>query len=243
MEEEEYLMSQQQPATRVSDYTSQKTSLLNEFLALGKTELRNTSPETQQEQYLNDDFLEDYLVKTRGGTTSLWQGAADNIAYHESGAQQRMDPTAIQISERKDGTLYDGPGRGMFQFESKASGGSGSLETAIQRYINVANTLGKQVDPEIINASSAENLNSDQQYALFYANMIEGPAKLADFATGKMPLVDLWLQGHKKVEKDGNRASFKGSYDDATNKGISYVQPRNEIRVTPGSTPYIYKPR
>lgn len=205
----------------MSDYTDQSTSLLETVMGVA---YRPDSDNTQEQRYLNDDFLEAYLSKTRGGDISTWRDAADKIAYHESGPYQRMSPTASQ-----DGS---GIARGMFQFESASTGGSGSLETAIQRYRNVANKLGKELDPEIMNATSADQLNPDQQYALFYSNLIEGPAKLADFATGKLPLVDLWLQGHKKVEAEGNRSSFMESIKDANKRGIQYVEPRYELEPT-----------
>lgn len=205
----------------MSDYTDYTTSLIEALLGAAYTP-DNTN--TQEQRYLNDDFLEAYLVKSRGGDINTWKDAADKIAYHESGPYQRMSPTASQ-----DGS---GIARGMFQFESKSTGGSGSLETAIQRYKNVAYKLNKELDPEIINATSADQLNPDQQYALFYSNLIEGPAKLADFATGKMPLVDLWLQGHKKVEAEGNRASFMESIKDAERRGIQYVEPRYRLEPT-----------
>jgi|TARA_R100000655_G_scaffold102128_1_gene147769 hypothetical protein len=160
--------------------------------------------------FMDSDILENYLVSSRGGDASLWRNAANRIAFHESGPQQRMSPTARQISSGGG----RGPGRGMFQFEDNTA--SGSFDTAKKRYKNILESvqgaLGDvALDPEILEAENADELNENQQRALFYANLIEGPAKLSDYVSGKLPLADLWLQGHKGVEKKGNRESFAQS--------------------------------
>ena len=42
--------------------------------------------------------------------------------------------------------------------------------------------------------------------------MIENPnLRLKDYASGKMPITDLWLKGHKKKEAKGDRESFEES--------------------------------
>jgi hypothetical protein len=67
-------------------------------------------------------------------------------------------------------------------------------------------------------ASNADELTEDQQRAIFYANLIQGPASLKDYAEGNMSLEDLWLKGHKLVEKEGNRDSFRESVADAQDR-------------------------
>lgn len=156
-----------------------------------------------------------YVSESRGGTEEFWGNTADTIAFHESGAQQRMDGLAKQISQNEDGSLFDGPGRGVFQFEGP------SLETAQTRYKNIARARGFTLDPEIIKATSADLLPMDKQYTLFFANLIESDAKLSDYPDGKMEQVDLWLQGHKNIEKPGDRASFQESVGEAKKKGIT----------------------
>jgi uncharacterized membrane protein (UPF0127 family) len=159
---------------------------------------------------LTRNALENYLAENRGGTPEMWRAAADTIAYHESGPKQRMSPTALQDK--------GGPGRGMFQFETTHSE---SFATAQNRHKNIARVTGKTPDPEIMRATSAEQLPADKQYALFYSHLIEEPkVRLADYPTGKLPLVDMWLQGHKKVEKSGNRRSFAASTAEAKRSGI-----------------------
>jgi len=63
-------------------------------------------------EILDFNNISNYIVETRGGTKDTWGQLADLVAHHETGFQQRMDPLAIQISQREDGTFYDGPGRG-----------------------------------------------------------------------------------------------------------------------------------
>lgn len=146
-----------------------------------------------------------YLVDTRGGTRDLWGQAADNIAYHES--WHTMDPTTIQAN--------NGPARGMFQFEGPA------FKTFKNRYKTVADSMGLDVDPAILNANSADELTAEQQYTAFLVNLIESKAVLKDFADGKMSIEDLWLQGHKNVEKPGDRESFRTSMQRAEEQGIT----------------------
>ena len=156
-----------------------------------------------------------YISDTRGGTKEFWGNTADTVAFHESGAQQRMSALAKQISQKKDGTLYDGPARGVFQFEGP------SLQTAQTRYKNIANAKGYELDSEIVNATSADELPIEKQYALFFANLIESDAKLADYPKGDLEQVDLWLQGHKNTEADGDRKSFQESVNEARKNGIT----------------------
>lgn len=148
----------------------------------------------------------DYMIESRGGNEKTWTDLADNIAFHESGPQQRMNPQARQIT--KDGKK-DGLGRGMFQFEPE------SFETAKIRYKNVADAVGYKLDENILNAESALDLNAKDQYTLFFANLIESPAVLKDYVDGKSSMADVWLKGHKNVSKEGNRKSFANSMEAA----------------------------
>lgn len=154
----------------------------------------------------------DYLVNTRGGTRDLWGNMADTIGYHESA--HTMDPLQKQIG--------GGPGRGIFQFEAP------SLVTAKNRYKRIAGELKLKPDPEILSAKSALELSPEQQYSLFLINLSESKAKLKDYADNKLPLVDLWLQGHKNKEAKGDRGSFRTSVQkakkDSINSGYSTLK-------------------
>jgi hypothetical protein len=148
----------------------------------------------------------DYMVDSRGGNEKTWTDLADNVAFHESGPEQRMNPQARQITK---GGKKDGLGRGMFQFEPE------SFETAKIRYKNVADAVGYKLDENILNAGSALDLSPKDQYTLFFANLIESPAVLKDYADGKLSMADVWLKGHKNVSKKGNRKSFANSMEAA----------------------------
>lgn len=173
------------------------------------------------EKTLNFNNILDYIVDTRGGDRDTWGAAADTIAFHESSPWYRMDPRARQYPS--------GPGRGLFQFEGP------SLETAQKRYKNIAKAKNFNIDPAILNVKSADELTAEQQYTLFFANLIESKATLSDFAKGDLSLEDLWLQGHKNVEKPGDRESFLESKNAAEKEGIKggYIsfKPGGELSV------------
>ena len=166
--------------------------------------------------------LEDYMSRTRGNTREFWKATADTIAYHENAIPMtgRMSLSRPQIG--------GGPGKGLFQFETKDNPDKDAFETAKQRYINTVKMMpGFKPDPDIVKAKDAADLDKEQQYAVFHANLIEGPAKLADYASGKMSIEDLWLKGHKRVEKSGDRESFRESQqaarkDDLKKYGLRY---------------------
>ena len=169
----------------------------------------NINPNAEYMEKKKSDVLDldntlDYLVETRGGTRDLWGHMADTIGYHESG--HTMDPLQMQNS--------GGPGRGIFQFEAP------SLITAQNRYQRISDRLNLKPDPKILSAKSALELSPEQQYSLFLINLAESSAKLKDYADNKLPLVDLWLQGHKKIEKGENRGSFRTSVQKAKDKSI-----------------------
>ena len=155
---------------------------------------------------LDYNTLSNYLVDSRGGTIDTWGQLADTIAFHESSPWSRMDPKAKQYK--------GGPGRGLFQFEQE------SFDTALKRYKNIANAKGFTIKDSIVNAKSADELSSKDQYTLFLANLIESKAKLSDYANGKLSSLDLWLLGHKNVEADGDRESFLESKAAAEKEGI-----------------------
>ena len=183
----------------------------------------NTSPYTSKPAPSKDsnifdyNAISDYLVNNRGGTKDTWGKLADLVAFHESGPAQRWDPRARQISQRADGSTYDGPGRGVFQFENE------SFNTALKRYKNIASAKGYSLKNDIVNAKSADELSLQDQYALFLANLIESRAKLSDFADGDISALDVWLTGHKNVEAKGNRNSFLESKNAAEKETVKRV--------------------
>ena len=181
----------------------------DEFMWYGDRYTTEVAPTPAKKEKPKSNMLDldntlDYLVKTRGGTRDMWGEAADTVAYHES--WHTMDPKMKQAE--------DGPARGMFQFEGPA------FKTFKNRYKTVADAIGLDADPAILNATSADQLTPEQQYTAFLVNLIESNAVLKDFADGKMSIEDLWLQGHKNVEKPGDRESFRESSDKLKRQGI-----------------------
>ena len=171
-----------------------------------KAQNGNGEDKVDNSKILNYNNISNYIVETRGGTKDTWGQLADTIAFHESSPWSRMDPKAKQYQ--------GGPGRGLFQFEGE------SFNTALKRYKNVADAKGYTIKDSIVNATSADQLSSEDQYALFFANLIESKAKLSDFTDGNLSPVDIWLQGHKNVEAEGDRASFLESKKAAEKEGI-----------------------
>ena len=186
------------------DYDNLK---LNQSIVIpNKIDRSPSVPKTGNSNVLDYNALSSYLADTRGGTTDTWGQLADTIAYHESSPWSRMDPKAKQYQ--------GGPGRGLFQFEGE------SFDTALKRYKNVADAQGFTIKDSIVNAKSADELSSEDQYALFLANLIESKAKLSDYTNGNLSPVDVWLQGHKNIEAEGDRNSFLESKKAAEKEGI-----------------------
>jgi len=182
----------------------------DEFMWYGNRYTTELAPTPAKKEKPKSNILDlnntlNYLVETRGGTRDMWGEAADTVAYHES--WHTMDPKMKQAE--------DGPARGMFQFEPPA------FNTFKNRYKTVANIAGFKPDPAILNANSADELTPEQQYTAFLVNLIQSNAVLKDYADGKASLEDIWLAGHKNVEKSGDRESFRESTDKLKRLGIS----------------------
>ena len=70
------------------------------------------------------EFL-DYIASIKGISPAALEEAMEKIAFHETGAQQRMSPAAKQLG--------GGPGRGLFMFEIGPRAGA---ITAVNRTVN-----------------------------------------------------------------------------------------------------------
>ena len=176
---------------------------------------------TEDKPVLDAFMMEKFMADKKGGDPETWRAVADTIGYHESGPWGRMDPKATQVPS--------GIGRGIFQFETTHSE---SFKTAKQRHRNVAKAMGVKPDPGILKANNADELSREQQYLLFYGNMYESPAKLSDYTSGNLPLVDLWLQSHKRKEAEGDRKAFESSRLDAKRNLRNYPS----IGIAPNTT-------
>ena len=142
----------------------------------------------------------------------------DTIAYHETGAHQRMQPNAVQIVKDKDptsstyGQLVPGVGRGKYMYDKP------STLTAANRVDSLSSYMGLET-PEFIRdlqkskgTSRADTLTGTQQDMLFMGDLIEGPAPGKDYGAGKASLEDVWYKGHnRRKDEEAARLEFRES--------------------------------
>ena len=114
-------------------------------------------------------------LHTSGRDTNYVNTVMGAIAEHES----FNNPDQIQISQKKDGTLYDGPGRGKYQYEvGDKKGGN----TAMNR---TKNFLDDFTDKTLLNYPKLKSLHknksldftklsSKEQDAVFIGDKIYG---------------------------------------------------------------------
>tara|TARA_Y100001937_G_C7003274_1_gene277479 strand:+ start:93 stop:683 length:591 start_codon:yes stop_codon:yes gene_type:complete len=142
----------------------------------------------------------------------------DIIAYHETGHDQRMQPTARQILN--DGSY--GKGAGLYQFEKGPKQGGA---TAMQRLRNImlegrfGPKLTEEELPEFMNYDrsigvDASLLDKEEQDMMFLANILEDPRSNATFL-GVTPdnLVNYYRDIHNAGTVDRS-ASFLESLKD-----------------------------
>ena len=153
---------------------------------------------------MNDIDLNELLqliIKDKGGTSQQYNQLMDQIAYHETGALQRMDPYAMQ----EEG----GPGRGLFQFEvGEEMGGN----TAVNRTHNYLTSQGAAVPTWLhdiwagTKSVDFTTLEPEQQKMLFLGNYMMHPqANLGEVMSGNMTERDFWANYHwagKKEQED-----------------------------------------
>ena len=137
----------------------------------------------------------DALAKTRGWTTAqcdVLRAYADCVAAVESNGE----PNACQYG--------GGPGRGKYQFEIMADGGSGTNSTARTRLGRFSYRHGVHFDfsPEDLAVLQSDDpdfslLSEDAQDAIFIANADGHPRfKLNDLVNGKTTFEDAWIRYH-----------------------------------------------
>jgi len=149
------------------------------------------------------------------------------IAYHES----RGMPEAIQDSQHwgDDGfanlyteadRFYEGPGRGLYQYELETLGGSGAGRTAMQRLFNIVGGKnlpawashyfegGTSVQKDV----DFSELNEDQQKILFLADKlqdnIDAYGKKNIEQIGILSNAEWWAAFHHKGQ-ESNIAGFE----------------------------------
>jgi hypothetical protein len=132
----------------------------------------------------------------------------DTIAYHETGPHQRMQPNAVQITNRGG----QGVGRGMYMYDQP------STLTAANRVDDIANYMGLETPSFISNlresngTSRADTLSREQQDMLFMGDLIEGPAPGRAYGAGQTDIETLWYRGHnRRPDEQTARREFRES--------------------------------
>jgi len=164
------------------------------------------SPAAYQKGGLRNDMM-NFLVDT-GRDTTYANIVMNAISQHES----KNNPKQIQVSQREDGTFYDGPGRGKYQYEiGHKKGGN----TAINRTKNFLDDFTEKTLSDYPKIKSLwkntsmdfTSLTSKEQDALFIADKIYGGeerAKAFDAVTknrttppSQEEVFQYWLKNHK----------------------------------------------
>lgn len=179
--------------------------------------------ETKEVKEFSYTDLMNHLIDKKGGNAGIYEDLMNAIAFHESGPKQRMSASAIQISkDKKTGELYDGPGRGMFQFEK---GADRAGETAINRTINYfdRNKIPvpqwvKDLDAKEAGTLDFSELPEEQQRFLFITNYLQHEkADLGKVADGSQSFTEFWAQYHHAGGKTTDRGAFGeslGAYEE-----------------------------
>ena len=152
------------------------------------------------------------IIKEKGGTPKQYNKMMDYIAFHETGHKQRMDPKAKQISGNEKDGFFDGPGRGLFQFEVGENKG-GNL--AVNRTVNYLER-NDQFVPQWLRqlwrgkkSVDVSKLNADQQKMLFLGYHREHPT--SDFTkvwNNKQTVQNFWAENHWAGDKENLTAKL-----------------------------------
>ena len=149
------------------------------------------------------------IIRDKGGTPKQYNQLMDYVAYHETGAKQRMDPKAKQISGNEKDGFYDGPGRGLFMFEKGEKKGGNTAVNRTVKYFNDNNlSLPKWLYDLSMGSKESKSvdvsvLNADQQKMLFLGNHREHPnSNFSNIWTGKQTIDDFWLKNHWSGDAD-----------------------------------------
>ena len=139
------------------------------------------------------------------------------IGYVES----KNVPTAIQKSnvyDDKGGVIgsKEGPGRGLYQFETSEGGGSGAFGTALNRSESLYKKMGQEVPSWLTDArehGDASKLKSWQQEEILLGDlaMKSGSDKLISEALSTGSAKNLWLKKHWAGAKEGTPDYLKKS--------------------------------
>ena len=185
------------------------------------------------------------IIKDKGGSVQQYNQLMDYVAYHETGHKQRMSPEAKQISGNEKDGFYDGPGRGLFMFETgKKKGGNTAVNRTV-KYFNDKNlSLPKWLRDLSMNSKDTKSvdvsgLSADQQKMLFLGNHREHPeANFSNIWSGKQTIDDFWLKNHwsgdaseSATKLDGFKKSMlaKDSIDDSNIRNQNLISEEDTV--------------
>ena len=153
-----------------------------------------TDPPSEFEKFLA------YTIKKKGGTAEQYADLMNSIAFHETGPQQRMSPNAVQLIERGDTLVPEGPGRGLFMFE--AGDDMGGI-TAVNRTYKEYKDAGMDVPEFLEKAYSMKSIDlskytPEQQKIIFLGNYLQHPkANFSKVMNGEESYEDFWFNYHQ----------------------------------------------
>jgi hypothetical protein len=160
------------------------------------------------------------ISKEKGGTPEQYNQLMDYISFHETGHKQRNDPKAKQISGNETDGFYEGPGRGLFMFETGEKKGGNSAVNRTVKYLtdNKIHIPKWLYDVSMGSADSksvdVSKLSGDQQKILFLGNHREHPtSNFSNIWNEKQSIPDFWTKNHWSGTKDvaGHTSDFTKS--------------------------------
>ena len=170
------------------------------------------------------DELMQLIIRDKGGTPKDYNRLMDYVAYHETGPKQRNNPKAKQISQKEDGTFYDGPGRGLFMFEKgEKKGGNTAVNRTVKYFKDNELSLPKWLRDLSMGSKESKSvdvssLSADQQKMLFLGNHREHPkSNFSNIWTGKQTIDDFWLKNHWSGDADESAIKL-----DSFNKSMAH---------------------
>lgn len=176
------------------------------------------------------DTLIEQLIKEKGGTKAQYLHLLNAVANHES--MGSFDPMQHQIG--------GGPGKGKYQYETLANGGSGRGLTAARRLRNYYNRIKSPVPKWVDKAANGKDLDattltSDQQDMLFLGDMREHPrANFSKVWDNDQSIADFWSDNHHqpktKIAKREGIKNFNARYENFSkeNEFPKLTGPKNE---------------
>ena len=175
------------------------------------------------------------LSAEKGGTSEQYNQLMDYISFHETGATQRNDPKAKQISGNEEDGFYDGPGRGLFQFEiGEKKGGNTAVNRTVKYFRDNNLALPKWLNDLSLGSKDSKSvdvssLNAEQQKMLFLGNHREHPtSNFSKVWSGEQSIPSFWSKQHWSGTDDVEGHVDKFTKDMLANDSIKAADLRRQ---------------